>query len=70
MMMGIKRWFACWGGPILVLAIILVGTFLATLVLRELRPCGRLDVALRGGDCLCAEVGLAGSSLEAGRFMP
>ena len=47
--MGTKRWFAYWGGPVLVVAIILVGTFLAALVLRELRPGGLLDVILRGG---------------------
>jgi hypothetical protein len=69
-MTGTKRWFACWGGPVLVLAIILVGTFLATLVLRELRPCGWLDVALRGDDCLCTEIDLADSPLEAGELIP
>jgi hypothetical protein len=54
----------------LVVAIILVGTFLAALVLRELRPCGSLDVALRGDDCLCAEVDAVESSLEASVFIP
>jgi hypothetical protein len=44
-----KRWFACWGGPILVVTLILIGTFTAALVLRELRPGGLLDVVLRGG---------------------
>ena len=41
--MTARRWFECWGGPILVVTIILVGTLLATLVLRELRPCGWLS---------------------------
>ncbi|MBN1813625.1 MAG: hypothetical protein JXA14_17430 [Anaerolineae bacterium] len=68
--MRTRRWFARWGGPALVLAIILVGTFLATLVLRELRPCGWLDVALRGDDCLCMEIDLAGSPLEASECIP
>jgi hypothetical protein len=44
-----ERWFACWGGPILVITLILIGTFVAALVLRELRPGGLLDVVLRGG---------------------
>jgi hypothetical protein len=44
-----RRWFACWGGPILVVTLILAGTFVAVLVLRELRPGGLLDVVLRGG---------------------
>jgi hypothetical protein len=44
--MAVKRWFACWGGPVLVVTLILAGTFLATLVLRELRPGGWLDIAL------------------------
>lgn len=54
--MKARRWIKCWGGPILVLTIILTGTLLATLVLRELRPCGLLDAALRGGGGLCTEV--------------
>lgn len=65
-----QRWFECWGGPILVVTIILVGTFLATLTLRELRPCGWLDVALRGKSCLCSEDGLADLPLEMGGFTP
>jgi hypothetical protein len=44
-----KHWFACWGGPILVVTLILAGTFIAALVLRELRPGGLLDIVLRGG---------------------
>lgn len=68
--MRAKHWFERWGGPILVVAIILAGTFLATLVLRELRPCGWLDVALRGDDCLCREIDLADSPLEAGELIP
>jgi dolichol kinase len=47
--MKMRRWTECWGGPILVLSIILISTLLATLVLRELRPCGWLDVALGDG---------------------
>lgn len=69
-MIGAKRWFACWGGPILILTIVLVGTFLATLVLRELRPCGFLDVALRGDARLCEEVNISDSPLEASGFVP
>ena len=68
--MRVKHWFECWGGPILVVMIILVGTLVAMLVLRELRPCGWLDVALRGDDCLCAEVDNAESPLEASGFVP
>ena len=44
-----KRWFACWGGPIMVVTLILAGTFIAALVLRELRPGGLLDMIFRGG---------------------
>jgi hypothetical protein len=65
-----QRWFERWGGPVLVVTIILVGTFMAALVLRELRPCGWLDVALRGDGCLCSEVGLADLPLETGEFIP
>jgi hypothetical protein len=54
--MKARRWLECWGGPTLVVAIILVSTLVATLVLRELRPCGWLDAALRGGGGLCAGV--------------
>ena len=68
--MRAKHWFECWGGPILVVTIILVGTLLATLVLRELRLCGWLDVALRGDHCLCSEAGLADLSLETSQLMP
>jgi hypothetical protein len=58
--MSVRRWFECWGGPILVLTIILVGTLVATLVLRGLRPCGWLDVTLRGEGCMCIALDLAG----------
>jgi hypothetical protein len=47
--MRVKHWFECWGGPILVVAIILLGTFLAAFVLWELRPGGFLNVILSGG---------------------
>jgi hypothetical protein len=65
-----KRWFARWGGPILVITMILIGTLVATLVLRELRPCGWLDIALRGDACLCEEVHVVDSPSESGRFVP
>jgi hypothetical protein len=68
--MRAKHWFECWGGPILVVTIVLVGTLLATLVLRELLPCGWLDIALRGGDCPCSDAGFAGLSLEASQSVP
>ena len=54
--MNVRSWIECWGGPTLVVVIILVSTLVATLVLRELRPCGWLDAALRGGGGLCTEV--------------
>jgi hypothetical protein len=57
--MNVRRWIECWGGPTLVVVIILVSTLVATLVLRELRPCGWLDAALRGGGGLCAEVAVS-----------
>ena len=67
--MRTRRWVACWGGPALVVAIILVGTLLATLALRELRPCGWLDVALRGDGCLCVE-GVAADHLKVSEVIP
>ena len=54
--MKARRWIECWGGPTLVVAIILVSTLVATLVLRELRPCGWLDAVLRGNGGLCTEM--------------
>lgn len=68
--MRVKHWFECWGGPILVVAIILVGTLVATLLLRELRPCGLLDVALRGDGCLCETVNVVEPPLETSGFIP
>jgi hypothetical protein len=54
--MSTRRWFECWGGPALVVAIILISTLVATLVLRELRPCGWLDAVLRENGGLCTEM--------------
>ncbi len=65
-----KRWFARWGGPILVVTLILTGTLVATLVLRELRPCGWLDITLRGDACLCEEMHVADLPSEASGFVP
>ena len=65
-----RCWVACWGGPALVVAIILVSTLLATLALRELRPCGWLDLALRGDACLCEAVDVAASPLVTSGLVP
>jgi hypothetical protein len=45
--MQVKRWFECWGGPVLVVTLILASTFIAMLVLRELRPGGLIDGLVR-----------------------
>jgi hypothetical protein len=68
--MKAKRWVDCWGGPVLVLAIILIGMLLATLALRGLRPCGWLDAALRGGDGLCVEMVAADSQVSMSEAAP
>jgi hypothetical protein len=66
----LRRWVDCWGGPTLVLAIILIGMLLATLMLRELRPCGCLDAVLRDGDGLCVEMISADSDVSASEVGP